>query len=44
MEIHEFSTSWKVPKSEIRENLNTRKWPDLQYLNKMSALDSELSP
>ena len=32
MKIHEFQTSWKVSKSEIRENFNTRKLPDLQYV------------
>ena len=31
MNIRQFQTSWKVVKSEIRENLNTRKLPDLQY-------------
>ena len=38
MNIREFYVSWKVLKSEIRENLNTRKLPDLQYLNKMTWL------
>ena len=31
MKIREFETSWKFPKSEIRENLSTRKLPDQQY-------------
>ena len=30
-EIRDFLTSWKLTKSEIRENLNTRKLSDLQY-------------
>ena len=30
MKIREFQTSWKVPKSEIRKNLNMQKLPDLQ--------------
>ena len=29
---------WKFPKSEIRENLNTRKLPDQQYLQEYNAL------
>ena len=32
MKIREFWTSWKVKKSKIRENLNTRELPDLQYI------------
>ena len=32
MKIPEFQTLWKVPKSEIRKNLNTPKLPDLQYM------------
>ena len=33
MKIRELWASWKVLKSEIRENLNTWKLPDLQYLS-----------
>ena len=32
MKIREFQATWKIPKTEIRENLNTRKLPDLQYI------------
>ena len=32
MKIRKLKTSWKVPKLEIRENLNTRKFPDIQYI------------
>ena len=32
MKIREYWTSWRVPKSENRENLNTRKLQDLQYI------------
>ena len=35
-EIREFYT-WKLPKSEIRENLNTRKLLDLQYHNDFTS-------
>ena len=34
MKIREFPISWKVPKLEFGENLNTRKLPDLQYYQK----------
>ena len=43
MKIREFQTSRKVPKSEIRKKLNTRKLPDLQYsyltLSRLVLLD-----
>ena len=43
MKICEFQTSRKVPKSEIRKKLNTRKLPDLQYsyltLSRLVLLD-----
>ena len=30
---------WKVQKSEIHENLNTRKWPDLQYCGMITVFE-----
>ena len=38
MEIHEFLTLWKVPKSEIRENLNKQKLAHVQQALKLEKI------
>ena len=43
MKIPEFWTSEKVPKTEIRENVNTRKWPYLQYIIEPVCIVKEVS-
>ena len=40
MKNREIQTSCKVPKSEIRENLNTRKLSDLQYIRRRTSSPS----
>ena len=39
MDIRELQVPWKIPKSKICKNLNTRKLPDLQHYNANAIKD-----